>query len=143
MAEVTNKQKKQRGTLQKIPKMKDSILKMIPDPSDRLDKNAVPYYYQICKVLAENERLAEPYLLTIERYAMYTYRFWALEINTRKDLGIQVAQSGYQQKSAEQNIMNDIEKNFQWFEVKFGLNPLDQDKVPRIEEIEKDDLFDD
>lgn len=141
--QITTEKKKIQGTYEmgKQPTMKDVSLTGIPDPSERLDIKAYPYYYCICKVLQDSGRLAEPYLLTIERYAMYTYRFWECERLSRDDMGAYKAGTGHTSKNAYQQIMTDLEKNFQWFEVKFGLNPLDQDKVPRLEKEEDDPLF--
>ena len=136
----TKDQKQRQGTAyaSRDKKLLRGLLKEIPEPSGRLNKNEAVYYYRICDILKAEGLLCGMFLPTIERYSVYLYRWWELKAKTEQTLGVQVAESGYVQKDGYQNILTDYEKNFQWFEQKFGFNPADQSKVPKIEDADED-----
>ena len=137
----TREQKERQGTAHKSrdKKMQRGLLKEIPEPSDRLNKGEAVHYYQICNLLIIEGLLSAMFLPTIERYSVYVYRWWKMKEKTDDNYGVQVYESGANAKDAYQQVLTDYEKHFQWFEQKFGFNPTDQDKVPKMESEDDDD----
>lgn len=138
---ITADEKKKRGTYKRT-RAKKQVLKtteQIPKPFFKLDKDGRAFYNHICKELIKNKRLSEVYIPDITR-ASWMWQIAMECVRYIEENGImQTTKAGWNQVdsaiNASSKLFDYIQKGFY---SKYGLTPIDQGKLPAIEEDEED-----